>query len=74
MSPYVLTTIVRVISVVRKQHVYFGLLVLTSRDLLGHAVCSIQRQNRVLGQRLLGSVLGFSGTTVVAEQVQVGLP
>ncbi len=47
--------------------------VLTSRGLLGHAVGSIQGQNGVLGQRLLGCVVSFSGATAVTEQVEVSL-
>lgn len=48
--------------------------VLTSGGLLGHAVGSIQGQDRVLGQGLLGGVISFSGATAVTEQVQVSLP
>lgn len=45
----------------------------TSWRLLGHAISSIQGQDGVLGQRLLGIVLHLSGATVVTEQVQVSL-
>lgn len=48
--------------------------ILTSWGLLGHAVGSIQGQDGVLGEGLLGHVVGFSGTTAVTEQVQVSLP
>lgn len=49
------------------------LFLLTCSSWLGHAVGSIQGQDGVLGQRLLGRILGFSGATAFAEQVEVCL-
>lgn len=46
---------------------------LTSGGLLRHAIISIQGEDGVLGQGLLSCVVGFSGATVVTEQVEVSL-
>lgn len=53
--------------------VCFRVFLLTCRSRLGHAVGAVQGQDGVLGQRLLGRVLGFSGAAALTEQVQVCL-
>lgn len=54
----------------------FGVLsmqVLTSGGLLGHTASSIEGQDGVLGQGLLGHVIAFSAAATVTEQVQLCL-